>query len=439
MTESQVLSHAPDTGTAGRAEAIAVADKWVILEKNDTMIWGRCKGSGSATYKTAILLNGPHFHCSCPARVKPCKHLLGLWLLQVRTPTQFRESNHVPEWASKWSEKKNPAAKSTAANILNDPKKEKRLQNRLARLQLMSAGAADLEIWLLDLIRQGLASVEEQDYSFWQDLSARMVDTQLGAIGPRIRSLQLLPTTTSGWPSVMLQEIGELFLVTGGFNKLDTLPEALKEQLIRVGGIKDRKADILLQEGVRDEWGVVGSFEAVNIDNVAYRRVWLLGRQTKQYALLLDFSFNNMGYEQHWRTGHIYEGELIYYPGSYPLRALLKEANPTGENLTSLRGNSGLEAFLEGYAEALSANPWLANFPCCLQEVIPVSVDSREGEKVILVDAEKKVVPLLINEETSWTLLALSGGHALTVFGEWTGRELVPLGVVTGGRFVGVG
>lgn len=430
MTVSQVLSHAPDTGTAGRAESVAVTHKWVILEKNEELIWGRCKGSGSTTYKTAIILAGPHFHCSCPARVKPCKHLLGLWLLAVREPGQFSTSGHLPEWVTNWANKKKKVAKPVAVNILDDPKREKRLQNRLARLELMSVGAADLEVWLMDLVRQGLASVEEQDYNFWQDLSARMVDTQLSALGPRIRNLQLLPTTRSDWPDAMLREIGELYLVTGGFSKLDTLPDALKEQLIRIGGIKDRKADLLIQEGIRDEWGVVGSFEAVNIDNVAYRRVWLLGRHAKQYALLLDFSFNNMGYEQHWRTGHIYEGELVYYPGSYPLRALLKEADPTGEHLTALKGSTGIENFLEKYAEALSANPWLAGFPCCLQEMIPVMERSGVVEQLILVDQEKKVIPLLVNEEVSWKLLALSGGRTLTVFGEWTGRALVPLGVV---------
>ena len=411
--------------------------KWVILEKNDTMIWGRCRGSGSSTYKTAILLNGPHFQCSCPARVKPCKHLLGLWLLQVRQPTQFRNTGHQPEWVTKWADKKNPAVPSSSSSSDTtdiDPKKEKRLKNRQARLELMSAGAADLEIWLLDLIRQGLASVEEQDYAFWQDLSARMVDTQLSAIGPRIRSLQLLPATTTNWPDVMLREIGELYLITGGFNKLEALPASLQEQLIRVGGIKDRKADILVQKGMRDEWAIIGSFEAVNIDNVAYRRTWLLGRQSKQYALLLDFSFNDMGYEHHWKTGHIYEGELVYYPGSYPLRALLKETDPTGENITTLKGESGLEAFLKIYAEALSANPWLTIFPCCIQNVIPV----KATDKLFLVDVEEKVIPLLINETTSWTIFALSGGHPFSIFGEWTGEGLMPLGIIIDGRFIDV-
>ncbi len=382
-------------------------------------------------------MEGPYFNCNCPARNKPCKHILGLMLLFVRQPKNFREAGEAPDWVNDWKSKKvktaaDPTKKKSPDEIA---KLDKRLQNRLLRLQRMTAGVEDLEVWVLDLIRQGMASVEEQDYKFWQDLSARMVDTQLSALGPKIRSLQLLPTTLEDWPDHLLHELAELYLLVAGFKQLDQLPELLREQIIRVAGITDKKADVLAQPGVLDQWGVVGSFEGVNLDNIAYRKTWLLGRQSKKYALILDYSFNNMGYDQHWQTGHIYSGELVYYPGSYPLRALIKLPDPTGESITSLKGANTIHDFLETYAQALSHNPWLSDFPVCLQNVIPVTT----ADGLVLVDSEKKYITALTRPEENWRLLALSAGHPLTIFGEWTGDALLPLSAVVDERFVVLG
>lgn len=437
MTEANILSHAPDLATADRSEQFADSAKWVILTKQENIFWGRCRGSSSNTYKTSVKIDGPHFNCNCPARNKPCKHILGLMLLFIRQPKDFRQANEAPDWVKTWASKKisetlTPAKKNGPDEIA---KLDKRLQNRLIRIQRMTAGVEDLEVWLLDLIRQGMASVQEQDYKFWQDLSARMVDTQLSALGPKIRSLQLLPTTLDNWPDHLLQELAELYLLVAGFKQLDQLPELLREQIIRVAGITDKKSEILAQPGLMDQWGVVGSFEGVNLDNIAYRKTWLLGRQSKKYALILDYSFNNTGYDQHWQTGHIYSGELVYYPGSYPLRALIKLPDPTGESIQSLKGVTSINDFLEKYAQALSDNPWLDDFPVCLQKVIPI----QTSEGMVLVDHEKKYIRGLTRPEENWRLLALSAGHPLTIFGEWTGDALLPLSAVVDGRFVILG
>lgn len=437
MTEANILSHAPDLATADRSEQLADSAKWIILARQENLFWGRCRGSSSNTYKISVKLDGPHFNCNCPTRNKPCKHILGLMLLFIRQPKHFREASEAPDWVNTWKDKKIP--NSTTPIKKNGPdeiaKLDKRLKNRLIRIQRMTAGVEDLEVWLLDLIRQGMASVEEQDYKFWQDLSARMVDTQLSALGPKIRSLQLLPTTLEDWPDQLLQELAELYLLVAGFKQLDQLPELLREQIIRVAGVTDKKSEILSQLGLQDQWGVVGSFEGVNLDNIAYRKTWLLGRQSKKYALILDYSFNSMGYDQHWQTGHIYSGELVYYPGSYPLRALIKLPDPTGEGIESLKGATTINDFLETYAQALADNPWLSDFPVCLEKVIPV----RTSEGLVLVDSEKKYIPALTRPEEIWRLLALSAGHPLTIFGEWTGDALLPLSAVMDGRFVILG
>jgi len=437
VTEANILSHAPDLATANRSEQSADSAKWVILARQKNLLWGRCRGSSSNTYKISVEMDGPHFNCNCPSRKKPCKHILGLMLLFVRQPKNFREASEAPDWVTTWKNKKIPNTKTSVKKNTSDEvaKLDKRQQNRLIRIQRMMAGVEDLEVWLLDLIRQGMASVEGQDYKFWQDLSARMVDMQLSAVGPKIRSLQLLPSTLDDWPDHLLRELAELYLLVSGFKQLDKLPEPLREQIVRIAGITDKKSDVLAQAGLVDQWGVIGSFEGVNLDNVSYRKTWLLGRQCKKYALILDYSFNNMGYDQHWGVGHIYSGELVFYPGSYPLRALIKLPDPTGESIESLKGEKTINDFLKTYAKALTDNPWLDDFPVCLQKVIPV----QTPEGLVLVDSEKKYIPALTRPEENWRLLALSAGHPITIFGEWTGDALLPLSAVVDGRFVILG
>ena len=127
-------------------------------------------------------------------------------------------------------------------------------KRRAQRIALMKKGMEDLEAWLADLIREGIASTEGHNYAFWQDFSARMVDTQLTALGPRIRSLQLLPQAQNNWPAQMLEELAELFLLARGFRRLDELPQGLQEQLLRIAGIRDSKKELLQQSGLIDRW-----------------------------------------------------------------------------------------------------------------------------------------------------------------------------------------
>jgi hypothetical protein len=50
------------------------------------------------------------------------------------------------------------------------------------------------------------------------------------------------------------------------------------------------------------------------------------------------------------------------------------------------------------------------------------------------VDDEGRSLPL--GGSAGWHLLALSGGHALDLFGEWDGHRFWPLAAFAGGTFV---
>ncbi|MEM8908506.1 MAG: hypothetical protein AAGD05_11715 [Bacteroidota bacterium] len=323
-----------------------------------------------------------------------------------------------------------PSNLNAAERAKREADKQKR---RAQRIALMQTGMQDLEAWLSDVIREGTATTEGQPYAFWQDISSRMVDTQLSALGPRIRALQLLHHAHSDWPDQLLQELAELYLLARGFHRLSLLPSPLQDQVLRLAGIRDNKKELLQQPGWFDHWGVLGQFEGINIDNGHFRRTWLRGAKSRKIGLLLDYDYQNRGYDTTWEVGRIYSGELVYYPSAYPQRALLKTNEVEPPLIRQMKGYPNATAFREDYTAALAANPWLAEFPCCLEKVRPVLQETD----LWLIDEQDNQVPTHAKEQVVWQLIALSGGHPITVFGEWTGAVFLPLSALVNQRLIG--
>jgi hypothetical protein len=71
--------------------------------------------------------------------------------------------------------------------------------------------------------------------------------------------------------------------------------------------------------------------------------------------------------------------------------------------------------------------PWLDRFPMALQSVVP----ARDGDRWVLHQAGL-TLPMAPFGQDGWDLLAVSGGHPVDVFGEWTGASLVPLACSAG-------
>ncbi len=80
-----------------------------------------------------------------------------------------------------------------------------------------------------------------------------------------------------------------------------------------------------------------------------------------------------------------------------------------------------IAGLLAGYAAALAEDPWLDTWPAVL-EATPA-----RAPVPCLYDAAGEALPLHPGAGDCWPLLALSGGHPLTVAGEWTPRGLWPL------------
>ncbi len=446
-TKEQINALAPDANTLKRGEALSSTLKWPFLETNGRVVWGKCKSSGSSLYETVIDLQGPAFKCNCPSRKFPCKHAIGLLILSQSETDGFRIIDELPTEIKNWihkRDKKTPKKEERSEEEIQkaEAQKDKRF---LDRLNLMEQGIQDLDIWLSDVIRMGLANVVQDGEAFgitktrsrstnelWRTMAMRMVDAKLPGVAKRIREMALLPGKNTDWPEKVLKALSDLHLLSKGFQQREKLPAPLHEELLGILGINTSKSQLLEQHGETDDWMVIGQFEGTNIDNAAVRRTWFKGQKTGRFALVLEYDYQGAGFPTHWALGRVFKGEMIFYPSVFPLRSIEREMHITEDIVEDLQGISSMEDFLKEYSEALRQNPWIMDYPVAFSKVIPQFI----GGQLYLTDSNNDAIPTLDIQNNGWKMVALSGGQAIEVFGEWTGKELHPLGCVAEGRFI---
>ncbi|MGB0862341.1 MAG: hypothetical protein ACPGXZ_05450, partial [Saprospiraceae bacterium] len=347
-------------------------------------------------------------------------------------------TNEVPAtWMNEWLVKRDE--RKVKPQVVAEPeedaeaKAEAKKAAFLKRVEEMKTGLVEFEIWLKDLIRQGIASIEKESYTFWEDAAARLVDAKAKSASNFIKEIPLLINLTPDWYETVLARLSDLYIITQAIQNIEKLPEPLQYDVLTVAGYTIKKADLLEQDGIKDEWQILGSKKSAGIDpNLEYRKVWLKGTETNRYALLLDYSFQGQGYTEHYAVGTYFQGEMVYFPSNYPQRARVKHRIPETGYLTEFDGDSNFKSFLKSYSLAIASNPWLMDVPCMINEVVPIM---RE-EKLFLLDKNNDLIPVQNTDLTGWKLLALSGGTPVSIFGEWTGNELIPLSAWLNERFV---
>ncbi len=428
-TAEQILSLAPDASVAKDGQSLAAARKWVTLAtlaSHEEAAWGEIKGSGKTPYQTQIDLSGPAFKCSCPSHKRPCKHAVGLFLLYASQAALFVVAE-PPEWVAAYLANRAKHAQQTKKVVTDSDSQVERAAERLAKV---NAGLADLELWLRDIVRGGLASLPEQPQKFWRDMAARLIDAQAPGLARMVTDLSGLPASGEGWQERLLEHLAQLHLLIESFGRLDTLPVGTQADVRALIGWTQTKADVAEVEAVEDTWVVVGK-RIINEEALRVQRTWLWGKQSQRPALLLDYAVPGQTFETNLIPGLAMPAQLTFFPSNYPLRALIRQAEPPIP-ITSLSGTPTIDSAVAAYAQALACNPWLDLFPMLLAGVIPLQTEA--GWQVH--DAANQVLPIAARFDKGWTLLALSGGEPLTVFGEWGGEVLLPLGAWAGKKFV---
>ncbi|MDJ0795640.1 MAG: SWIM zinc finger family protein [Calothrix sp. MO_167.B12] len=420
--QEQILALAPDSSSIKNGKSLAVRHKWLSLSYNEQAIWGECKGSGKNPYRTQIDLTEPAFKCSCPSRKFPCKHGLGLFLIFANAKDNFNPSS-PPDWVSQWLETRkqkqiNQQKAPTKKTV--DPKgKLKRAEQRYNKVK---AGMEDLELWLRDLLRQGLAVARTQPYSFWDTAAARLVDAQAGGVARLIRDMGSIPHTGTGWEGRLLHRLGNVYLLLEGFKRLESLPPALQADIRHQIGWTQTQEELFTKVGIEDEWLILGQ-RVEEEDALKSQRIWLWGKATGKAALILNFVYGKQILDTSLVPGTCIQAELVFFDSAYPLRAIVKTRYDQPQQIQQIQGYSGIKTMMSIYAQALSCNPWLEKFPVLLNGIIPLQ---QQGKWLIRDDANHQLA-VMPSFGQGWELLAVSGGHTIDLFGEWNGEYLLPL------------
>jgi SWIM zinc finger len=450
-----VLDLAPDESSRRSGAALGRPAPWSGAGVAGDLVWGLCAGSGKNPYQVVVDLSGPACKCSCPSRKFPCKHALGL-LLNWANGTVPEESAPA-DFAAAWlADRRARAEKAEKSVVRTDPADSgssagsgsvagqaaaaRQAEQRAAqRAQRVANGLAELRSWLRDQVLVGLSATPSSGPGHAHGIAARMVDAQAPGVANALRELSAVPSSGEGWPGRLLGEYAQLHLLARAHERLGALPPGLAATVRSRVGYPTSRKDVLTRLAVTDHWAVLGVRDLVD-GTVPGRRVWLRGRESGQWAMLLTFGVpGGVGGWQDPETARLRPGtelhaSLHYYPGQPPMRAAAGERHAQPAQVGRPDAAAAADAVLAEYAAGLEQDPWLTVWPALLAGT-PVPPAPGGGTRWHLIDRTGAALPLA-ERESLWTLLAVSGGSPVTVAAEWHPDGLLPLTVWHGNRAV---
>lgn len=428
-----MLSLAPDASAQRAARALAADKSWCelglsIQDGVPPTVWGLCRGTGTQPYQTCVDLTEPAYKCSCPSRKFPCKHTLAMLL---RWAAGAVPAAPAPAWVRQWQESRSErvsraaARTETARNGGQGTGRAASEKTAIRRAERVAAGLAELDRWLADQVRGGLAGAAKLGYAHWDAMAARLVDAQAPGAARLVRNL----ADYAADPERLLAELGLLRLLTAGFARLDSLPPQLAATLRLRVGLPTSAEEVLATAPVRDRWQVLGVRDEPEND-LLVRRVWLRGADTGRAALVLSFAGPGQVFVTDLVLGTELDADLCFYPDH--VRVQIASRHAPAAPITAVPAARPVDEAMREYARALAADPWLERWPMVLAEVVPV----RAGRRWCLSGPDGAGVPLDPATGAPWRLVAAAGGRPVTVAGEWTAAGLRPLSVWLGDRLV---
>ena len=412
------------------------------------------------------------FTCTCPSRKTPCKHALALLLLWVRDQVaDTPPPAHVSTWIDRRSAKRtassratdvdgassNTASESTAPEPAgSEPAASETVEAgdaigeseptqpapqpdrdtaRNDRVERMHAGLTELDRWLDDRIRTGLADPSLARYATWDDLAARLVDAQAGSLANRIRRLAGLVGASPGWHDDVLAELGLLHLLSQAGRHIGSLPGPLADAVATSVGWQVKQADVLAGVPDTDHWIVAGRSD-VREDRIEVRRHWLRGSSSGRWALCLSFAAYQQSLDTSLRVGTSLHADIHRYPGP-ALRSLVGSRYALPVEPVSPPSHTIAEGCDE-VGSMLVTEPWLDRLPVTIRARL-----TRSGRVWALADATGSLPVLDVGtrqfDAGLAMLLAVSEGREVDLTVEWTPHGVVPLSIHLPDRTVDIG
>lgn len=420
----QVAGLAPDDKSMKAARGLTNPRTWSELGCTDTLVFGKCQGSGKEPYQVTVDLTEPAFRCTCPSRKFPCKHGLALLLLWVEHGDAVGEVSSAAGFADEWANQradragKRAATATRAADDIVDP--EAQAKRQADREAAMTAGVDELERWMADMVRQGLAGVRRQPYGFWDAMAARLVDAQVPALADRVREVGGSVAVRDDWSDHLMAELGRWELAVHAWRRRGDLSPALYGDLRAFLGWPRRPDEAAGFEQWRDDWVVAGVIQGVD-GRITSQRTWLWGRDSGRWTVVLDFAAAGAALQVAGVVGSVVHDAVVVHPGSAPNRVSFSGAQQVIESDGRVPASSISEA-VDQLAGALSANPWRERVAVSLRDVAVVEAAGSWW----LADRNGDRLPLAASVEP-WLILAHTGGQPATVVAEWEGGAVTPM------------
>lgn len=422
LSEEQILTLAPDESSKKSGKELANPAKWVSKGVNEVALWGECQGSGSKPYQTQIDIANIAFKCSCPSRKFPCKHGLGLLLFYNRQKNSFTDSN-APAWVTDWLNKRTEKQEKQAEKKdkpVDEVSQAKRQQSRHLKV---NDGIEELTTWLKDIIRNGILTMPEKGNLFYENMARRMVDAQAPGLAGMVRMLGEINFFAEGWSTIFMDRLLQLYLVMEGYKNSQALNELLQQDIKTAIGFTLNQDELKEQQGIRDNWLVLAK-KMNDVDAVTTERNWLYGTQSNQYALVLQFIVRGQGAQHTLTPGMFIQAELVFFPSTSPLRAIIKQQTATNA-ISKFEKFNTWQQVIEAETAVNSRLPFRNERPYIIKQLKPVEYNKQWW----LQDSNNNMMQYKNEQKTIWKLLSLGGGEPLDMIVIGKEEQFEPVGI----------
>lgn len=151
------------------AEALASPKRWRDLKYDDRHVWGTVVDYSPLrlSLDLAVLYTNPaRLQCDCAGK-KPCEHIVALLLLFARHKHTFAEGVASPSRQPVIPRNSSIATQGQPGDI--------------------QRGLAQLDRWLSNLIRNGLAEPHVHTFAFWDEMADRMLAAWMPGLSQWLR------------------------------------------------------------------------------------------------------------------------------------------------------------------------------------------------------------------------------------------------------------
>ncbi|MCB0045354.1 MAG: hypothetical protein KDD92_07990 [Caldilineaceae bacterium] len=422
LTEEQVLSLTSGLGARRQVRAILSKNAWLKRGRAGSVIWGEYPVNNRDPILVQCDLTTFSVRCSCASRVRPCNHALALYLDYVKQPPAFF-AGPSPVWLREATD--TPSADSLP----------------VTSYAAVMQGLDDLERWLHDLMRAGMADLPGKPKDFWPAISHRLADVQLDELARTVKRLGSLPGSTREWPTTLLPELGRIQLQIQAFRRWDDLTPEEQGDLRLATGWLDETA-WAAGEATYDRRQVVA--DEIRQDGlVTLRRTWLWGEASNRPVELRRVTRgvtpggrqDGLSQAAHLLpTGTGIAGSVCFFPATTRVCGRIGRTDSPEfyQPTTRLIGLSSLDEAQAQFRTALIANPWLMELPVLLSDMTA----RRQDDDWLLHDRQGAAVPLPDDFSRGWHLAALGQAPDSALFGLWESSGFRPLSVRTADRWV---